>query len=827
MSKKILLFVLIAFQLTAQKTPKEFFGYELGTEFTYHHLLVDYAKHLASSLPQNAKWVSYGKTNERRELGQLIICSPGILPKLEEIRKTHLEVVEGKISKQAASGLPVIVNLSFNVHGNEAAGSEAAMGLLYDLISNYANLSTWSNNKPFILLIDPCINPDGRDTYVTQYNRKNYFKGGNEDPLDQEHFEGKVSGRYNHFLHDLNRDWAWQTQIETQQRIPFFQSYMPMLHADFHEQSGQHSYYFPPAAKPYLNLISAGTKDLQESLGKSFANLFDRNGWTYFTSEVYDLLYPSYGDTYPILNGALGMTLEQGGIRAGLSQKLNNGDTLRFTERVNHHRMLANELVKWSLNNADALKNTFYQNHENARQNPSNQYKTYIIPQNQIAKSRALLDILQKNKIVFGKAGKAIESTAAYSYLDAKNVAYKGSSEDILISAYQRSAPLAQVFLDPIIALEDSLTYDITAWNLFQIHGIKAYATKEKYLPTYEMAVSEVKNSFDANALGYYLKPANASEMLLVERAKKAGFDVVFNDLPLESKGKKIEPGTFFIFSKNKKKNLQSFVNQATEQQVSLEPIYSFRFEKGADLGSEHFKFYQPSKAVVLVGDNFDVNQIGELAYFFATHLKVKASFVPFKELLSRPMDHYTHVFVPAANQLSFEESDWNALSTWVGNGGNLILFEQSITKLPASVFSFVKGYKELKDTSETTVPYANRERNELSYGLSGNVLEVIGENTHPFLFRGAQEKTFILNTAGMLFKTQPGVPALLKTSSSPYFNGFMGYKMKKLLPNTTWLTTHDMGKGKITWFNFNPLFRSIPTLGQTILENILLYHTY
>jgi hypothetical protein len=47
---------------------------------------------------------------------------------------------------------------------------------------------------------------------------------------------------------------------------------------------------------------------------------FDKNYWLYFSKENYDLFYPSYGDTYPSYNGAIGMTYEQGGGgRAGLA----------------------------------------------------------------------------------------------------------------------------------------------------------------------------------------------------------------------------------------------------------------------------------------------------------------------------------------------------------------------------------------------------------------------------------------------------------------------------------------------------------------------------
>ncbi len=825
MFKKIFLLVFIAFTSNAQMSPKEFLGYELGTEFTYHHLFVEYAKHIASTNSQNMQWVSYGKTSERRELGQLIITSPGIQGQLKEILANHLQVITGKQNYSTSQNLPVIINLSFNVHGNEAAGSEAAIGLMYDLSKNYQKLFEWSKNKPFVIMIDPCINPDGREAYATQFNRKNYFKGGNEDPLDQEHYEGKISGRYNHFLHDLNRDWAWHTQLETQQRIKFYQSFMPMLHADFHEQSGQHSYYFPPAAKPYLNFISEGTKELQKSVGKSFANLFDKNGWTYFTSEVYDLLYPSYGDTYPILNGALAMTLEQGGIRAGLSQKLNNGDTLRFTERVKHHRSLANNLVQWSLENDEQLKSTFYKNHLNARLNPANQFKTYVIPKNQIEKAEKLLAQLKNNRIEFGIAGKDISTNAAYSYLNFKNIPLKISSEDILISAHQSAGPLAQVLLDPVIALEDSLTYDITAWNLFLLHGINAYGLKEKILPSADFINPHETLLGNEKALGYYFKPTNAKDFQFLTDAKSRGFEVVYNDITLESNGNVIEQGTFFIFSKNKKYDANGIINLANNLHLCLNPFFSFRFEKGADLGSEHFKFFKLAKPAILVGEPFDVNQIGELAHFFTNTLGIKASFIPANEFFSKSNEQYTHLIIPS--NIGYSINDTENLTKWINNGGNLVLIENALSSVSNSKLSFFTSLKEVVDTTDLKSTYALRERNELSKSLGGNVLELEAENTHPFLSRNVNEKVFILNTSSTLYKSNNKNGSLLSTSSSPIINGFMGNRMKQKIGNTTWLQTTELGKGKITWFNFNPLFRSIPTAGQTIFENLFFYGSY
>ncbi len=71
-----------------------------------------------------------------------------------------------------------------------------------------------------VVIMDPCINPDGRDRYANWYNQV-VASPNNVNPDAREHREPWPGGRANHYLFDLNRDWAWATQIETQQRLKF------------------------------------------------------------------------------------------------------------------------------------------------------------------------------------------------------------------------------------------------------------------------------------------------------------------------------------------------------------------------------------------------------------------------------------------------------------------------------------------------------------------------------------------------------------------------------------------------------------------------------
>jgi hypothetical protein len=211
--KKILITLVVFFltgnlSINAQsiKSPAEFLGYELGSRFTRHHKIVEYFSYVSNS---TAKVVlqKYGETNEYRPLYVTFISSEENITNLEKIREDNLKrtgLLEGSATSEIS-----IVWLSYNVHGNEASSSEAAMKTLYDLITKKQD---WL--KTTVVIIDPCVNPDGRDRYVNWYNEnKNTPYNINYDVT--EHDEPWPRGRANHYLFDLNRDWAWITQVES------------------------------------------------------------------------------------------------------------------------------------------------------------------------------------------------------------------------------------------------------------------------------------------------------------------------------------------------------------------------------------------------------------------------------------------------------------------------------------------------------------------------------------------------------------------------------------------------------------------------------------
>ena len=270
------------------KSPSEFLGYDIGSRFTRHHQILEYFEYI-SEHSDLVNFEFYGKTYEWRKLGIAYVSTPENLNQKDQIRLSHL--ANANLSTASPLTDKAIVWLSYNVHGNEASSSEAAMLTLYELITTKR---AWLDNT--IVIIDPCLNPDGRDRYVNWYNQVANTPYNNNE-IAREHNEPWPSGRPNHYLFDLNRDWAWATQIETQQRLKIYNKWLPHIHVDFHEQGINEPYYFAPAAEPFHEVITDWQRDFQHSIGKNHADHFDDNGWLYFTRERFDLFYPSYGDT--------------------------------------------------------------------------------------------------------------------------------------------------------------------------------------------------------------------------------------------------------------------------------------------------------------------------------------------------------------------------------------------------------------------------------------------------------------------------------------------------------------------------------------------------
>ncbi|HEX2189807.1 MAG TPA: M14 family metallopeptidase, partial [Longimicrobiaceae bacterium] len=331
----------------APPSPAEFLGYPMGRHFTPYAGVRDYARALADASPR-VEYRPYGVTPERRELFQLVIATPENLARLDPILAANAELTRPETSaeraRQLAASNPAVVYFSYGVHGNESSSSEAGMWTAWDLARGAPEVAGALDS--LVVVIDPVANPDGRDRYVHWFTSV-VGETPDPDPQSREHREPWPGGRFNHYLFDLNRDWSWGTQPETRARLATWNRWNPQVHVDFHEMSPNSSYFFFPASAPINPIYPDYVLRWGKRFGEANARAFDAQGWDYYTAEAFDLFYPGYGDSWPSLTGAIGMTYEQAGHgAAGLAFRREDGDTLTLHDRAAHHRAAGNATLR-------------------------------------------------------------------------------------------------------------------------------------------------------------------------------------------------------------------------------------------------------------------------------------------------------------------------------------------------------------------------------------------------------------------------------------------------------------------------------------------------
>lgn len=783
----------ILFTKAQLKSPEEFLGYKIGTRYTPHWKLVSYFQYITQSAPKMVKLQQYGETNEHHPLYLAFISTEENIGGLENIRLNNLRLANLAKDKMAPSeNSPAIVWLSYNVHGNETSSSEASLLTLFALVDP-KNTQTKEWLKNTVIIIDPCVNPDGRDRYVNWFNS---VVGENYNPrLDaREHREPWPGGRTNHYNFDLNRDWAWQTQVESKQRIQVYNQWLPHVHVDYHEQGINQPYYFAPAAQPYHEVITQWQRDFQVTIGKNHAKYFDKNGWLYFTKEVFDLFYPSYGDTYPVYNGAIGMTYEQGGGGAGgLGADTDEGDTLTLYDRALHHYTTSLSTIEIASLNAAQLVKEFRKYFNNAVAGLVGDYKSYVVKNNpaDADRIRALLDLLDKNGIQYNTG---TGSGRGYNYHTAKEESFNVTAGDILISAAQPKATMVKVLFEPQSKLVDSVTYDITAWSLPYVYGLTVYASKEKINASGIVVGSQPLQNNSAEAYGYVIRWQGVFSAKTVAQLLKQGIKLRFAEMPFEINGQQFARGSIIILKKGNEKLgniLWATVSKICDENgIRMNAVNSGMVDKGFDFGSSKVHFLKAPKVAVFTGEGIGSNAAGEVWFFLEHQIKYPVTLINANDFARAEWNKIDVLIMPDGNyRFLNEKSSADQFAQWIRTGGRVVALENAVLQLSKLDWSAIKLKKDDdKDTASKKDPYKallvfeNRERDGLQAVTPGSIYKTDIDNTHPLMYGYPNYYyTLKMDTNVYEFIKENGwnTGVIKKTNQ---IAGFVGHKLKDKL---------------------------------------------
>lgn len=814
----VLLFISISVQAQLQ-SPAEFLGYELGTQFSRHADVVAYFEHVAENSPM-VNFTEYGKTNERRPLTYAVVSSAGNMTGLESIRQDNLKNV-GLLSG-TASPQKAIVWLSYNVHGNEASSTEAAMKTLYELITQK---QAWLKNT--VVIIDPCVNPDGRDRYANWYNQ---VKSTPYNALQEaaEHNEPWPGGRPNHYLFDLNRDWAWATQVETQQRLKVYNTWMPHIHVDFHEQGINEPYYFAPAAEPFHEIITPFQRNFQTQIGKNHAKYFDEEGWLFFTRERFDLLYPSYGDTYPTFMGAIGMTYEQAGHgRAGLGINTDEGYELTLVDRVAHHTTTGLSTVEMGSKNAAELNTEF----KKFFKNEGLKYKSYALLGHP-DKIAALTELLDKHEIKYGYSNGG--SITGYHFNKSGRGTIDGTGA-LVVSTNQPKGKMVKVLFEPEAALSEPLTYDITAWSVPYAYGLDGVAS-EVLIAANGTSPVLANIVIPHKAAGYIAGWNSMKDAAYLAELLQQHIKVRFTEQPLKFNGKDFDRGSLVITKSDNRKNPnfhEKLAEITAKHKRTLFASNTSFGDTGTDFGSPDIKMINPPKIAMLRGKGVSSLNYGAAWHFFEKQLKYPVTHIDTDRFNPKKLAAYNVLIMPEGRYSSMlNEKALSSLKEWIRGGGKVIAIGRAVGNFEGKEGFGIKNKTSddkkqdaeadltEEEIAERLIPYNQRERSNVKNFITGSIYKVSLDNSHPMAF-GYGDTYYSLKQGATAYEfIKKGFNIGYIKGDAVSVSGFSGAAAKAKLENTMIFGEVRMGRGSVIYLVDDVLFRSFWENGKLFFAN-------
>jgi hypothetical protein len=843
--------------------PDAFLGYPLGTRFTHWERIVSYLEQVAAASPRVKMW-EYGRTYEGRPLMLVAIGSPANIQRLDEIRQEHQRLADTTNLPEPerdriTSRAPLVVWLAYGVHGNEASSAEAAMGVAYLLAAGQGDGSGSIGRmlENMVVLIDPLSNPDGRERYVSGFEQR---RGAEPNPSRSaaEHWEAWPGGRQNHYLIDLNRDWAWASQQETRSRIAAYRALEPQVYVDFHEMGSESSYFFPPAAEPIHPQIDRRVVSWLETFGRGNAEVFDELGWVYFKGENYDLFYPGYGDSYPSLRGAVGMTYEMaGGGRGGLALALPDGTTLTLADRVARHLTTSMTTLHTASANGRRLLEDFVANRLKAASEP----RAYLWAADQ-PESRALADLLALHGIRVQQTTHATE-IAARSLTDDDSRLEDGELGgdsvkrfppgtyvvsttqplgNLVEALLERESPMSEAFVErQRQRLEQNLNaqfYDITAWSLPYAFNVDTWVAPSA--PAGLRSLTEVAGGIeggkDEAGLGFLVPPQGLATYRFAAELQKRDIRhrVAMGSLgSLSGAGGDLPAGTLFIPRRGNPENVGDVLQKLLADGGLTARAINSSFEmKGISLGSNEVEGVKPVRAGLVSGMGVDPTSFGFLWHLLDEQIRVPYDRLDLAQLAQVDLSELDVLILPSGNyEDALGTRGREAVDTWVKAGGVLIAIGDSIEWLQKHEMTGIKSWEPEKkaEGGEHEDPEGGQTEAEKSLEsrpifTPGAILATQMRPNHP-LTMGLRTSPKVLYEGTVVLKTT-GDPRkdVLIAEGDPVVAGFAWPEAEERLSGSLLVGMETRGKGGVVLFAQDPAFRLFWRATTPLLLNAILY---
>ena len=670
-------------------TVQQTLGYPIGSRISSPDAIEDYFATLANRFPEQLKLISYGQSWEGRNLYYVVISSPENIAQLDNYQNAMKQLSAADRTSSAAAQdimkeVPASIWLSYGVHGNEISSPEAAMQTAYHLLAA-DDKQTQSYLENTLVFIDPLQNPDGRARFVSRY----YMTAGLEHSADRysaEHNEPWPSGRSNHYLFDLNRDWLALTQPEISGQVAALLENMPLVFVDLHEMGGDTSYYFTPEADPYNPLITEKQRQTLWRIGENNGRWFDDHGYDYFTREIFDAFYPGYGASWPLYHGSVSMTYEMASAR-GHVFRTKDGDILTYGDGVQRHFLASIATIESVSQQRSTLLQNFWDYRQQAiEQGKKSKQRFYLFPaEKDAAATQRLAALLTQHGVVTQQA------TESFSVCGTD---YPAGS--VWVDTAQPAHYMARTLLDKNIAMDDDFIaeqerlrannlpdeiYDVTAWSLPLMFNID-YQTcnrapkADSVLASAEPIAPGQVNNVDAKVA--FIAPwGDMNTGRFLTAALNAGYQVKRSDLAFTHKNGKKYPAGSLILTLADNPELPAHIEALAEATGAvIDGVDSSWVTDGPNFGSNNVKHVHAPNILMLWDQPVSSLSAGHTRFVIEQQFNYPVTAMRAAQLAVANLAHYQVLILPElqgslAAQLG--EKGTANLKQWIERGGVLI----------------------------------------------------------------------------------------------------------------------------------------------------------
>jgi hypothetical protein len=834
--------------------PADFLGYELGEAFTVYADVLDYLAALDEA-SDRITMHGYGETYEGRPLHYLVITTAANHAQIETLQQNNQRLADptslpADERDRLIAEQPVFTSISYNIHGNEASSTEAAMQVAYRLAAATDD-ATAELLDDTVIIMYPTVNPDGRDRYVYWYkSAKRNLVATNPDDLA--HDAPWPNGRTNHYLFDLNRDWVWNVHPETEGLVEAYQEWLPQVHVDYHEQSYNDNYFTVPGTTPRNLLLPDNHVAWEDTFGTANTRAFDRNQITYATRESFDFFYPSYGSSYPSTMGAIGMLTEQGGIGAGRAVETEDGYTLLFRQRIFDHYTTSLETIQAAARNRTQLLNYFV----NARSpaNSKSPNRAYLLPEDDgHGYLYDVLATLRRHHVEVERATEAFEADAALDYRTGDRTTRRFDAGTYVVRTSQPRHVFINSIMQRRMAIEDSVMYDMSTWSAPLAYNLEAYSTTE--MPAVQTEPVNDAPTHTAGVLNPNAQYAYAIDWNQRHAPKAlaqlwaAGYRVRAVTDTFGARGRTFPRGTLVVLlgrNREKQSDVRADMQRiAEETQVQIVGLNSGNTPTGIDLASDDSRPIQQPKTALLVDEPFSTYTTGQIWYLFDEETELPIARIRTSSLGQSSSSAYGRYGVADLNDYdvlvlpgsgwggnlsnAFDSSSIEQLREWVRSGGTLVATESSAGFFTDGESGLTSAETvSAPDDSVTAPPYTRYAAREDSSGLAripGAAFSGMLDPTHPLAF-GIGEQVYSMKLSTDALEPHADLQVVGHYPADPgevLVSGYASQENVQRLAGKVFAGVMPMGQGNVVFLVDNPHYRMFWRGPSRMMQNAVM----